>query len=88
MKEKTDAHSVTVRVAVRMFEDAGVPRSPRTIINWCHPNSKGNGRLDCWQDPDDRAYYITQESIEGVMVLAGRHGYVQQPTHVHAAVEQ
>jgi len=73
-----------------MIEDGDIPRSPLTVINWCHPNSKGNARLDCWQDPDDRAYYITQESIAEVLEeeKTRGNGYVQQPTYIHTATEQ
>jgi len=82
LKDKTDAHTVTIRSAVRLFEDAGVPRSPRTIVNWCNPNTEGVSRLDSWQDPKDHAYYITQESIEKVIAeekAKGKYGNLPQP---------
>jgi len=81
-KKKTDAHSITIRSAVRIFEDAKTPRSPRTIVNYCNPNTESVSRLDCWQDPKDRAYYITLESIEEVIAeekAKGRFGNIPQP---------
>ena len=84
-KLRTAAHSIMVRVAVRMFEDVRVSRSPHTITNWCNPNSKGVSRLDCWQDPDDHTYYITQESIERVIaeeVTKGKGISLRQPTNM------
>ncbi len=82
LKKKTDEHSITVRSAVRIFEDAKIPRSPRTIVNYCNPNTESVSRLDCWQDPKDRAYYITLESIEEVIAeekAKGRFGNIPQP---------
>ncbi len=91
MKQRTPAHSIPVRVAVRMFEDAGVPRSPHTITNWCNPNTESIARLDCWQDPKVRSYYITHESIEEVIQeeqKRGRYGNLQQPSDGGAATQQ
>jgi len=91
LKKKTDEHSITVRSAVRVFEDAQIPRSPRTIVNYCNPNTESVTRLDCWQDPKDRAYYITQESIEEVIAeekAKGRYGSIPQPELRNAAPVQ
>ena len=41
LSEKTPNHTLSVREAARLFEDAGVPRTERSIINWCNPNKKG-----------------------------------------------
>ncbi len=63
-RERKATHTVSVRDAAKMFEAAGVARTERSIINWCWPNRQGLARLDCYFDPNDRKYYITQESIE------------------------
>ena len=87
-KKKTDAHSITIRSAVRIFEDAKIPRSPRTIVNYCNPNTESVSRLDCWQDPKDRAYYITLESIEEVIAeekAKGRFGNIPHPCYLIVA---
>lgn len=87
MMNKTDAHSITIRSAVRIFEDAKISRSPRTIANWCKPNTESVNRLDCWQDPKDHAYYITQQSIEHVIeeeTAKGRVSDLPQSIRLHA----
>jgi len=63
-KQRKDSHSVSVRDAAKMFEAAGVTRTERSVINWCWPNRQGLTRLDAYFDPNDRKYYITQESID------------------------
>jgi hypothetical protein len=61
---KTDNHTLTVREAARMFEDAGVARTERSITNWCNPNKQGVARLDCFFDTNDGRYWITPASVE------------------------
>ena len=63
LSEKTANHTLSVREAARLFEDAGVPRTERSIINWCNPNKKGIKRLDCYFDQTDRKYFVTPQSI-------------------------
>lgn len=46
--ERSEHHTLTVREVTRMFEDAGVPRTERSIINWCQPNRQGVARLDAF----------------------------------------
>jgi len=46
-----------------MFEEAGVPRTERSIINWCQPNRTGVARLDCYFDPNEHKYFITPQSV-------------------------
>jgi len=80
-----------VRAAARIFEDAAIPRSPRITVTWCNPNTESVSRLDCWQDPKDRAYYITQESIERAIEeekAKGRYGSLPQPIHMSAEAAQ
>jgi hypothetical protein len=63
-KEKTEHHTVSVREVARRFEDSGVARTERSIINWCTPNKQGLSRLDCYYDPNERRYFITPQSVE------------------------
>lgn len=62
--ERTDGHTLTVREVARMFEDAGVARTERSIINWCQLNKLGVARLDAYFDPNERRYFITGQSVE------------------------
>jgi hypothetical protein len=62
--QRKDSHTISVRDAAKMFEAAGVARTERSIINWCWPNRQGLARLDSYFDPNDRKYFITQQSIE------------------------
>jgi hypothetical protein len=64
---RKESHTLTVREAARMFEAAGVARTERSIINWCQRNAMGVARLDAYFDPNDRRYYITQQSIESAI---------------------
>src|ERR1017187_2061130 len=43
--ERKENHTLTVREAARLFEDAGVARSERSIVNWCQANRQGIPRL-------------------------------------------
>jgi hypothetical protein len=52
-----------VRDVARLFEQAGVPRTERSIINWCRFNRHGITRLDAFFDENEGRYYITQESV-------------------------
>ena len=65
--EKTVDHSLTVRETAKIFEDSGVPRTERSIINWCNQNSQGECRLDCYYDNSEHKYYITPQSINKVI---------------------
>ena len=62
--ERKENHTLTVREVARRFEDAGVARTERSIINWCQANQNGVARLDAYLDPNDRKYYITPESAD------------------------
>lgn len=61
--EKTEQHTLTVKEVARMFEQAGVPRIERSIINWCQPNRQGIARLDAFFDTNERKYFITPQSV-------------------------
>src|SRR5271170_4064570 len=63
VSERKENHTLTVREAARLFEEAGVARTERSIINWCQPNKMGIARLDCYFDPNERRYFITPESV-------------------------
>jgi hypothetical protein len=62
--KRSEAHTLTVREAARMFEGAGVARTERSIVNWCQPNRTGIARLDCYFDPNERKYFLTPQSVE------------------------
>ena len=73
--ERTDQHTLTVREVARQFEDAGVPRTERSIINWCQPNRQGIARLDAYFDANERKYFITGQSVH----LAIKEEQAKQP---------
>lgn len=62
--ERKANHTLTVREVARMFEAAGVARTERSVVNWCQPNRQGVARLDAYFDPNERKYYLTEESVE------------------------
>lgn len=61
--ERTENHTLTVREVARLFEQAGVPRTERSIINWCRLNRHGVARLEAFFDENEGRYYITQQSV-------------------------
>ena len=63
ISERTETHTLTVREVARLFEQAGVTRTERSIINWCRPNRQGVARLDAFFDENEGRYYITQQSV-------------------------
>jgi hypothetical protein len=62
--ERKENHTLTVREVARLFETAGVARTERSIVNWCHLNSQGVARLDAYFDPNELKYYITPQSVD------------------------
>jgi hypothetical protein len=64
VSERKENHIYTVRQAARMFEDAGVARTERSITNWCRPDASGVSRLDAYYDINEHKYFITLASIE------------------------
>ena len=76
--ERTENHTLTVREVARVFENAGVARTERSIINWCQPNPQGVARLDAYYDLEERRWFITQESVRRViteeMARSAKHG--------------
>ena len=63
VSERTENHTLTVREVARLFEQAGVPRTERSIINWCRLNRHGIARLDAFFDENEGRYYITPQSV-------------------------
>lgn len=59
--------TLTVREVARLFENAGVARSERSITNWCQPNRQGIARIEAYFDPNERRYFITPQSVEAVI---------------------
>ena len=64
LSERKENHILTAREVTRMFEEAGVSRTERSIINWCHPDKHGVSRLDAYYDANERKYFITPQSVE------------------------
>ncbi len=62
--EVRESHTLTVREVARMFEDAGVARTERSVTNWCRKDAAGSSRLHCRYDQNERKYFITPESAE------------------------
>ena len=62
--ERKENHTLTVREVARMFEDAGVARTERSIVNWCQRIGNDMPRLDSYFDVNERKYYITPQSVE------------------------
>lgn len=62
--ERKENHVLTVHSVARMFEDAGVARTERSVTNWCQPDKNGVAKLDCFYDQNERKYYITPQSVE------------------------
>ncbi len=60
---KNSGYTITVREAARIFEEAGILRTERTLTNWCNTNARGIARLDCCYRESQHRYYITPQSI-------------------------
>jgi len=63
ISERTENHTLTVRGVARLFEQAGVTRTERSIINWCRINRQGVARLDAFFDENEGRYHITPQSV-------------------------
>ena len=63
ISERTENHTLTVREVARLFEQEGVARTERSIINWCRINRQGVARLDAFFDENDGRYHITPQSV-------------------------
>lgn len=81
--ERTEYHTLTVREVARMFEDAGVARTERSIINWCRQNRDGVSRLNCFFDENEHKYFLTPQSVDLAIKeekTKARVGEVQHPS--------
>src|SRR5439155_1183326 len=69
---RSDGHTLTTSEVAKIFEEAGLPRDKRSIERYCE-----QGKLDCFKDPDELRYFITQAStrrlIGHLMELKERH---------------
>ena len=69
---RTEAHTLTTREVMKIFEEAGIPRAQRSIERYCQ-----QGDLDCLPDAIERRQYITRESVDTLIgqlkELAARH---------------
>jgi hypothetical protein len=61
--ERVEKYTLTVREVARMFEEADVSRTERSIVKWCTPNPHGMPRLMCQFEPNERRWLITEESV-------------------------
>ena len=62
--EKTEHHTLSVRQTAKIFEQNRIPITERTILNRCHPNKRGEIRLDCYFGEVEAKYYITPQSVQ------------------------
>ncbi len=65
--ERKEYCTLTVREVARLFEEAGVARTERSIINWCQLNKMGIARLENYFDPNERKYFISPKSVDQVI---------------------
>lgn len=56
--EPAEAHTLNSKEAAKFFEQAGIPRSQRSVERYCK-----SGKLDCIIDPDEEHWYVSQESV-------------------------
>ena len=57
--QRTEAHTLTSREVLKLFEQSGLLRSQRSIERYCKDE-----KLDCFFDPDEERYYVTQSSVD------------------------
>ena len=62
-------YRVTVQEATRMLEEAGVPRTERTVISWCHKDAAGKSKLDAMFSVEERRHLIDPGSLETVIEI-------------------
>ena len=61
--ERTHHHTLTIKEVGRMFEDQGVARTERTLINWTRKDALGASKLDGSYDSVEHKWYVTPESV-------------------------
>lgn len=69
---RSEAHTLTTREVMKMFEAEGVPRAQRSIERYCQ-----EGHLDCMPDVVEKRLYITRGSVTILLgqlkEIAARH---------------
>jgi len=80
--ERKEDQILTVREVAKLFENAGVARTERSIINWCQPGKIGVPRLDAYYDPNERKYFISPQSVERVIAEEKSKAAKQSPAAI------
>jgi hypothetical protein len=74
---RSDAHTLTTREVMKIFEVEGIPRAQRSIERYCQ-----EGDLDCMPDAVEKRLYITRSSVDTLIgqlkEIAARHPKVDQ----------
>ena len=69
---RSEAHTLTTREVMKIFEAAEVPRAQRSIERYCQ-----EGHLDCMPDAVEKRLYITRASVDTLIgqlkEIAARH---------------
>jgi len=55
----SEAHTLSSKEVARLFEQADIPRSPRSAERYSE-----FGKLDCIKDPDEGHWYASKESVD------------------------
>ena len=58
-RQTNEAHTLSSKEAEQLFEEAGIPRSQRSIERYCE-----SAKLDCIIDPDEKHWYASQKSVD------------------------
>ncbi len=81
ISERTQNHTLTVQEVARLFEKAGVPRTERSIINWCRHTRQGVARLEAFFDETEGRYIIPPQSVtRAIEEERAKHPPVTPPT--------
>ena len=74
----SEAHTLSAKEVAEVFEQAGIPRSPRSAERYC-----AAGKLDCIKDPDEGHWYVSKESVDSLVgqlkELQARHQRLEVP---------
>ena len=81
---RSEAHTLTTREVMKIFEEEGVPRAQRSIERYCQ-----EGHLDCMPDAVEKRLYITRTSVDILIgqlkEIASRHEKTQDNTDQQTA---
>src|SRR5688572_9487539 len=76
---RSEAHTLTTREVMKIFEAEGVPRAQRSIERYCQ-----EGHLDCMPDAAQKCLYITRASVDILLgqlkEIASRHVQTREQT--------